>query len=141
MMGYFLLRFRPLHQLVAKKNMNLSHSQIRALISNPETLASLKSLLDREILNLSSLDKLSNDDLDSLKIAAFNTVISFEDSKPVRSYKTRETEDTYAFNIQIHGVEGCYVVFADECDVEGAFDTLEEAESNIIIMYGQIVKY
>ena len=119
--------------------MNLSHSQIRALISNPETLASLKSLLDREIRNLSSLDKLSNDDLDSLKIAAFNTVISFEDSKPVRSYKTRETEDTYAFNIHIHGVEGCYVVFADECDVEGAFDTLEEAESNIIIMYGQDV--
>ena len=119
--------------------MNLSHSQIRALISNPETQASVKSLLGREILNLSSLDKLSTDDLDSLKIAAADTVISFEDSEPVRSYKTRETEDTHAFNIHIHGVEGCYVFFADECDVEGAFDTLEEAVSNIIIMYGQIV--
>jgi hypothetical protein len=115
--------------------MNLTDRQIRALISKPETLESVKSLLGRKILDLSNLDKLSIDDLDSLKIAAADTVIGFEEAVPVRSYKTRETEDTQAFNIHIHGIDGCYVFFVDECGIEGAFDTLEEAECNIITIY------
>ena len=121
--------------------MNLSISQIRALISNPSTLELVNNLLPIKNLNLINFETFPIKDLSSLHNASVDVMLSVVDNfTPVKSYKTKDTEDACAFNIHIYGVDGCYVYCVDEVGMdENAFDTLEEAEYSIISTYGQFL--
>ena len=121
--------------------MNLSISQIRALISNPLTVGLVNNFLPVKNLNLINFETFPIKDFSSLHNAAVDAMISVVDNfEPVKSYKTKDTEDTCAFDIHIYGVNGCYVFYVDEVGIdENAFDTLEEAEYSIISTYGQFL--
>lgn len=90
--------------------MQITLSQIKALLNHPETLNGIRQALDRKAIDLNNVDKLCNDDLDYLKDAALDSLSNY--APIVKEYEAEQDKGVYPINIV--GVDGCYIVCASE---------------------------
>ena len=113
--------------------MTITLEQIKGLLAYPETLDGIKSALDGKDIDLSNIEKLSEDTLGYLIDAALDSLSNY--APIVKEYEAEQDKGVYPINIV--GVNGCYVVCASEYPNSEIFNTLNEAEYYVNFNYGE----
>jgi hypothetical protein len=115
--------------------MTISLEQIKGLLAHPETLNGIKSALYSKDIDLSNIEKLSEDSLGYLIDAAFDSLSNY--APIVKEYEAEQDKGVYPINIV--GVNGCYVVCASEYPNSEIFNSLSDAEDYVNFNYGEFL--
>ena len=115
--------------------MTISLDQIKGLLAHPETLNGINSLLDGKDIDLSKIEKLSEDTLGYIIDAALDSLSNY--APIVKEYEAEQDKGVYPINII--GVNGCYVVCASEYPNSEIFNSLSDAEDYVNFNYGEFL--
>jgi hypothetical protein len=115
--------------------MTITLEQIKGLLTYPETLNGIKSSLDGKDIDLSNIEKLSEDTLGYLIDAALDSLSNY--APIVKEYEAEQDKGVYPSNII--GVDGCYVVRASEYPNSDIFNSLSDAEDYVNFNYGEFL--
>jgi len=115
--------------------MTISVEQIKGLLAYPETLVGIKAALDGKEIDLSNIEKLSEDTLGYLIDAALDSLSNY--APIVKEYEAEQDKGVYPINIV--GVNGCYIVCASEYPNSDIFNSLSDAEDFVNFNYGEFL--
>jgi hypothetical protein len=115
--------------------MKITLEQIKGLLAHPETLNGIQSALDSKEIDLSNVDKLSEDSLGYVIDAALDSLSNY--APIVKEYEAEQDKGVYPINII--GVNGCYIVCASEYPNSEIFNSLDEAEYYVNFNYGEFL--
>ena len=115
--------------------MTITLEQIKGLLAYPETLVGIKAALDGKDIDLTNIEKLSEDTLGYLIDAALDSLSNY--APIVKEYQAEQDKGVYPINIV--GVNGCYIVWAAEYDWSDIFNSLEEAEQYVDLTFGEFL--
>jgi len=115
--------------------MTISIEQIKGLLAYPETLVGIKTALDGKYIDLSNIERLSEDSLGYLIDAALDSLANY--APIVKEYEAEQDKGIYPINIV--GVNGCYIVCASEYPNSEIFNSLSDAEDYVNFNYGEFL--
>ena len=115
--------------------MTITFEQIKGLLAYPETLSGIKSALDGKDIDLSNIEKLSEDILGYLQDAAVDALSNY--APIVKEYEAEQDKGVYPINIV--GVDGCYIVCASEYPNSEIFNSLSDAKDYVDFNYGEFL--
>jgi hypothetical protein len=118
--------------LWGEREMNLSRSQIIAVLNSPIRQTALERPEDEAIAR-KSVEDFSADDWDALHDACMDALLN---EAPIVSWFDAE-QSKGAYGVSVRGVPGAYFVEAQEFDRVGLFDTQIEAENKADFEHGE----